>query len=713
MVKPLTLLNNQIEGGAIRGTNLFHSFEQFSVPTNGEAYFNNDLTIQNIISRVTGLSTSNIDGLIKTNGTANLFLLNPNGIIFGPKASLNIAGSFVASTALSINFADLTQFSATASQTTPLLTVSVPVGLQFGETTGSILNQSRVTNSRGITVGLQVQPSQTLALVGGEVALEGGYLTAEQGRIELGSVADSSQVSLNPTNQGWVLGYEGTQNFQDIHLAQQALINASGEGGGNIKVQGKRVVVSDGAQILATTLGSEPGGNLTVNASDSVELIGFVPFGSLSTVTFGAGNAGDLTITTKKLIVQDGAEALSFTLGQGAGGQLTVNASDSVELIGSSSVELDGTSSLASSGLFSSTVAAGNAGNLTITTRKLIVRDGAAVSAASATGEDSSGQNSITAIGRGGNLTVNASESVELIDGTLSTETSGVGDAGDLTIKTEQLIVKDRTEVAVKSQGLGDAGDIEVTAGSILLENQGELTATNTSGKGGGNVRLQDIDLLLMRRNGEISTNAGGSGNGGNINIDTNLLVGLENSDITATAIKGRGGNIQINTQGIFGIEPRSERTPESDITASSVLGIDGMVEINRPDIEPSGGLVTLPTELFDASRLIAQGCSAGGGTVARESSKFIATGRGGLPPTPTEALRSDAALADLGTPVQSEGNRASAATSSNLTNSKPTPLVEAQGWMIGSKGEVVLIAQAPTVTPHLPWLPPTSCNGS
>ena len=146
-----------IDGGTVRGANLFHSFSEFSLPTGSEAFFNNALQIQNILSRVTGNSVSNIDGLIQANGTANLFLLNPNGIIFGQNASLNIGGSFFASTASSLVFADGTVFSAKPDTSTPpLLSVSVPLGLQYGSNPGGIQVQ-------GAT--LEVGVGQTLALV--------------------------------------------------------------------------------------------------------------------------------------------------------------------------------------------------------------------------------------------------------------------------------------------------------------------------------------------------------------------------------------------------------------------------------------------------------------------------------------------------------------------------------------------------------------------
>ena len=196
------------------GANLFHSFSQFSLPTGGSATFNLVSTpnISTIFSRVTGGSVSNIDGLIQTTNNSNLvslFLLNPNGIIFGPNAKLNIGGSFIATTANSVKFFDGIEFSAVNPTSSGLLTVSAPIGLDFGQNSKGITVQNTghrlidkifvPTDRSQSPVGLQINGGHTLALIGGEVNLSGGIITTNGGgHLEVGGVSDG-QVGLKPT----------------------------------------------------------------------------------------------------------------------------------------------------------------------------------------------------------------------------------------------------------------------------------------------------------------------------------------------------------------------------------------------------------------------------------------------------------------------------------------------------------------------------------
>ncbi|MCL6752698.1 S-layer family protein [Nostoc sp. CCCryo 231-06] len=540
-----------IEGGTQAGSNLFHSFEQFSVPTGTQAYFNNALNIQNIISRVTGGSTSVIDGLIKANlnGSANLFFLNPNGIIFGPNAQLDIKGSFIATTANRLKFADGAVFSAFPTQNPPLLTVSVPIGLQFEGVAGDI----RVEGS-----GLKVQPGKTLAIVGGNVTFQGGKraalnqpnLAAPGGRIELGSVAGVGEVSLKHKDNDWVLGYTSVNNFGDIGLEDKAFVAVTGAGGGDVQIQSSNLALTQGSRIFADTIGTEPGGEVLVHTTKAVTLTEGsqikADISSKATVT-----GGNVTIETGQLIIQGDlsfirAGTLATILGKtGQGGELTVRASESVELAGTTT-----------SGLFTQTQGAGDAGNLTITTRRLSSRNGARVST-STSGE-----------GQGGNLTVNATDSVELIDadGGLFTQTRGAGDAGNLTIDTRRLSVQNGAQVSTSTLGKGQGGNLFVAA-SDLVELQGigissngqqipSLLFTQTENVGDAGNLMIKTRQLIVENGAQISTASFGQGKGGEIEIKASDAINVFGFSINRTASGlfsrttqgGQGGNIIINT---------------------------------------------------------------------------------------------------------------------------------------------------------------------
>jgi len=150
------LPSDRIDGGAIRSSNLFHSFVQFNVDAGRAAYFTNPAGIKNILSRVTGGSRSEILGKLGVLGNANLFLINPNGIIFGPNSSLDVKGSFVATSADRIQFGNQGFFSTSAPDVPPVLTVN-PSALLFNQVAAQpITNQS--------VAGLSVPNGQSLLL---------------------------------------------------------------------------------------------------------------------------------------------------------------------------------------------------------------------------------------------------------------------------------------------------------------------------------------------------------------------------------------------------------------------------------------------------------------------------------------------------------------------------------------------------------------------
>ncbi|MEH1893247.1 MAG: filamentous hemagglutinin N-terminal domain-containing protein [Nostoc sp.] len=374
--------NFTITNGSAAGSNLFHSFREFSVPTGGSATFNliNTPNISTIFSRVTGGSISQIDGVIKTINSSNpvsLFLLNPSGIIFGANAQLNIGGSFVGTTANSIKFADGAEFSAIGSQAAPLLSINVPVGLQLGSNPAPITVQGigyslTTTNASALlpitripsSTELSVQPGKTLALVGGNLDLNGATLRAEQGRVELGSVGSAGLVSLMSTAQGYTLGYRNVQRFGDIHLAQRSLLDISGVNAGSVQVQGQQIQFTDGSLVLAQNFGNLPGGDIRFQATEAIDLIGTTPDakikGGVHNEAFGIGASGNISVITPRLTLKQGAALNNLTFGVGPSGNIQIDAM-AIDISGFSPINPG-----VASNINTTTLGTGNAGNINI-----------------------------------------------------------------------------------------------------------------------------------------------------------------------------------------------------------------------------------------------------------------------------------------------------------------------------------------------------------
>ncbi|MBE9041762.1 filamentous hemagglutinin N-terminal domain-containing protein [Oscillatoriales cyanobacterium LEGE 11467] len=766
-----------IEGGTEAGTNLFHSFQDFSLLTGSEAFFNNAIAIDNIITRVTGGNISDIDGLIRANGTANLFLINPNGLQFGSNARLEIGGSFLGSTADRLLFEDGSFYSAKDANAPPLLMVNVPVGLQMGPNPGGTIVSGnghqlsaspREIDRSNTREGLRVQPGRTLAFIGGDVTLTGAVLSAAGGRVELGSVREGL-ATIAPIDGGFTLDYSQVTRLGDIHLQQQSLVDVSSNSAGGIQIRGGQILFSESSLLLSQNQGTQAGGEIRIEASGLVDIVGYDPISEIRSGIFGealaTGASSNITLSSGRLIVREGGGISNQAFGTGQSGDIEIQTSEFVEVrdftltglnrinttnllldifsntqstgvggdvtvstphlsltngaaigsvtrgngvggsldIDADRIEISGTNSFRPTVLSTSSLFSGNAGDLTINTRTLAVRNSGLVSSSS--------------LGRGnaGSVTIDASESVSVSGRALGARNSSQirsavvllglsssivpeGTGGSVVINTPSLNVTDRASISVTNQGIGDAGTIEVNARSILLDGNGGITAATNSGEG-GNLSLSGSTIQL-RDGSQITAEAGGTGSGGNVTLDTDTIALLENSKIVANAFEGAGGNIQVTTSGLF-------VSADSNVTASSQFGVDGVVSINNPIDDRASGLVRLNTEPLNPNTQVQDSCKLA------TRSRFAITGNGGLPPDPTQILQlptvwRDTRLGEIDSPLTPNITDAEPEVSSTPT----VPLVEATGWKRNDGGEIELVVASGNLT-HSPWQPQSNCDRS
>jgi filamentous hemagglutinin family protein len=835
------------EAGATHGNNLFHSFGQFNLQKGEKATFTGSRSIENVISRVTGGTRSFIDGRIDSKTSmpsANFFLLNPSGVLFGVNASLNIGGAFHVTTAGCVRAAgenclrpiagSKLKFFTDPSMTS-VLTTDAPAAFGFlGTAPPSVISvengklevsSGQVLSLVGGDVRITVPVDQGLSLAGGDVKVMGTTLTLPGGQIQIlagdGAVPNATlaapggriyveSVGRTAGEAPLTMAPDASARLGQIALSRKAVIDASGSAGGTVLIRGGGLVMDD-ASILADTLGDEVGaaraidawltgamelkngakigaltfgedalggeivaqvgslsltggaqiartshslkagstGGVKITATDSVtisgksiagessglfsnafagETLGGVSVsasslemsegGTISVLSLDTGASGEISLTgppgraaLRELTVTGGATISSSVVGDALPGRVTVTA-DSVLLSGR-----DPRAALNRSGILSSSRLDARAGDISLNVGRLTVTNGAVIESGSQVSR------------QGGNVTVQARDSVLVSGGGSVTSQANLTDVGEVRIEPPAggpapTLTIDNGAVRASTRGGGDAGKVTLTVDRLNLTGGGQIQSSserNASGAG-GDVTITAADSVTVKgaASGVFSTTEG-SGRGGSIGLlraarvalidgatisasstgttqalagNVNLTVGdslvMNNSTITTSARIADGGNISITSTGSrlhltdsqvttsvqsgvgvggnitlgaathpfdFTILDHSQvradafRGPggninivadvllagDSVISASSAQNVQGTIEIQARVTDLSGTLTQLPAGVLQAATLLRASCAARVAT--GKASSLVLAGREGLPPEPESFL--------------------------------------------------------------------------
>ncbi|HET6514868.1 MAG TPA: filamentous hemagglutinin N-terminal domain-containing protein [Thermodesulfovibrionales bacterium] len=589
--------------GQIHGNNLFHSFSQFNVLTGESATFSGPQTVKNVISRVTGGSLSSIDGLIRsTIPDANLFLLNPNGILFGPKASLDVGGSFHVSTADLLRLSDGGIYYANLSNNS-VLTTAPPSAFGFLSTKPASIEIQQS--------GLQIPTGKTLSFVGGDFTYLGdpkpGYLWVPSGRINLVSVASPGEVSLNDLNTESFskLGNITMINIQGLNvqgnnidtdqagtilirggsiLIKDSSVALRGNPGGVLSIIGEQLQVDD-SFINAATRGpvDHPGRSVDISMTGDVL---FTRGSEIASSSFAGGRAGSVRITAKNVLLGDEDPSMSPYASNDFYGDIGSRAFASGN---AANVEITATDKfLVQSGFFigSRTVSTGNGGDVTVHAHTVEVLNSGYIDASALQVQGNELK------GNAGKLTVVADD--VLLSGKnaqvgftgLTTQTQGAGNAGSLSVSAKTVQVLDGAEIsAAVLGGPGQGLPVNVTADTIVVGGMSPdgnranintvLDGTQASGKGGDvsitshNLEVKDSGFI----GSFLQNNA--PGNAGDVRISSDSIDISNRGFISAAGFLGTGnaGNIEItaSTIKITGLKETSDPL-QKDFTGLSAL---------------------------------------------------------------------------------------------------------------------------------------------
>lgn len=655
----------EITEGAARGNRLFHSFQDFSIGLNTEVRFLPNSNIDTIFTRVTGPNRSTLNGSLSINGSADLFLINPNGILFGNQARLNLGGSFIATTASSVIFGeDFTFQIDNPTPVPPILTISTPTTLSFGKSPGAIENRSQALNSIGSGVnGLVGTAQETLAFLGGDLRFTSSRTSTQAGNIHLSSLAANSQVDLTERSQGWNFRYPEVTQYRDIIITQADIDTTvpvpelAEQDSSRLSIRGRNLQFS-GASAMPFTLGGATttgqGGRISLFATNLITMQnGFV------TQLVDGGIGGDIQIKTPTLRLN--STLITTEAFSGTGGNIDIDA-DSVTLQGVEDTSLTRISTDATS--------QGQAGRLTLTTNILSVN------------------------------------SAQLDSGLTQGQfiPSQVGSAGDIDVQASLIILEDNAQITAATTG--NAGNISLNASALVINDSSSITTSGTGRSSGGDINIT-TDILSALNVSDISTTAE-QGDGGMVTINSDSVFFSRDSAIDVSSQSGADGTIELVTPNVNPVENSAATSEVTDI--AGLIDISRCVPYHDGSAFYSTGRGGFPPSPLDP--LWPDLSWEDWDTAADMGHLFNSISLADLPLEDSliEDNRLDSNPGNINGLQQREGRptNSSGIVSSESASSWPT---ETKGWLKTEDGQIVLISHPPTQTHQSIWLHPHDCR--
>jgi filamentous hemagglutinin family protein len=655
------------------GGNLFQSFGIFGLAKGESATFCgaacpstanptpvNATPINNVIARVTGGSQSTIQGAISTDPTtlpgASLYLINPAGIVFGPGATVSVAGGFHASTADYLRLSDGAKFQAT-NPGGSTFSAAPPAAFGFINNTPPTLTVEGTT----VTVG----SGQAIGLAAGPVSISGSNLSAPGGTIAITAAGGPGEVPLSRQ-----AAPASVNSYAGVALSGGSTLSVSdpsgGGSGGAIYIHSGTTSITGGSLLDADNYGSGAGGQVVLNSSGNILLdaTGSTTPSAISAQSMGSGPAGLVTITTGNLQLSGGSQILvdSPMPAGGSAGAISIAAQGSITLDGSGAgsgpsgvnptyisassygsgppgqIAINAANLSLSNGATIGPTIGGTGGNVAVNAGDLTINGlngGSEINANALSGSVNAGTVAVTADnilitangviasftltqGNAGRVTVSASGTIT-IDGTggmpqyitgviADAEPGSIGNAGSVSVSAPVISLTSGGEISSATFASGNSGAVSVQAGQLAIDgatgfSTGVVVSNEAGSTGASGSAAVSAGTLTIADNGQIAARALGSGPGGVVDVSAGSLALTTGGQIRSTTVgPGNGGSVAVSVAGDATITGAS-----SAITAAAVgpTGNAGDVGLNV------GGALTV----------------SGGGEI---SSTTVGAGKGG-----------------------------------------------------------------------------------